>query len=129
VTGSDFSKLLLSVFQKSHPEIDLINLDPIELKTDRKFNCIYSNKVLHQMEGNELKVSFCNQLKILNDDGIVFHSFWNGNEEEDHHGLKWIYYTEDTLTKLIPADFKLIDLDTYKERIDHDSMYVVLKKK
>jgi trans-aconitate methyltransferase len=128
VTGSDFSKLLLSVYQKSHPDTDLITLDLIELETKRKFDGIYSNKVLHQMSEENLTESLQNQLKILNNGGLVMHSFWSGNEEEDHHGLKWVYYTEETLAKLIPVDFKIVELTTYKDKIDHDSIFMLLKK-
>ena len=55
VTGSDFSKLLLNVYQKSQPDSDLITLDLIELETVRKFDCVYSNKVLHQMSETDLQ--------------------------------------------------------------------------
>jgi len=129
VTGSDFSKLLLSVYQKSHPDSDLITLDLVELKTDRKFDCIYSNKVLHQMSETDLSQSLDNQLEILNTGGCALHSFWCGSKEEDHHGLKWVYYTEKTFTKLIPVGFEIVELSTYKDKIDHDSLYVILKKK
>jgi SAM-dependent methyltransferase len=129
VTGSDFSKLLLSVYQKSYPDSDLITLDLIELETERKFDCIYSNKVLHQMSEESLAESLQNQLKILNEGGLVIHSFWSGNEEEDHHGLKWVYYTEETLAKLIPNEFEIVELTTYKDKIDHDSIFMLLRKK
>lgn len=129
VTGSDFSKLLLSVYQKAHPSADLITLDPIELETKRHFDAIYSNKVLHQMSEEELIQSLQRQLQILNPGGYALHSFWSGNREEDHHGLKWVYYTEEAISDLIPAEFEIIELKTYKERIDHDSLYLILKKK
>lgn len=129
VTGSDFSKLLLSVYQKVHPEADLITLDPIELETKRFFDAVYSNKVLHQMSENELIQSLSKQSQILNPGGYALHSFWSGNKEEDHHGLKWIYYTEEAISDLIPSEFEIVELKTYKERIDHDSLYIVLRKK
>ena len=128
VTGSDFSKLLLSVYQKSHPDSDLLVLDLIELDTERKFDCIYSNKVLHQMSETDFSQSLHNQLKILNTGGYIIHSFWCGNREEDHHGLKWVYYTEETLAKQIPTEFEIIGINTYKDKIDHDSLYVLLRK-
>ncbi len=36
VTGSDFSKLLLTVYQNSNPDADLITLDPVELEYKSK---------------------------------------------------------------------------------------------
>jgi cyclopropane fatty-acyl-phospholipid synthase-like methyltransferase len=129
VTGSDFSKLLLTVYQNFNPDADLVTLDPVELDTDRKFDSIFSNKVLHQMTESDLVSSLNNQGKLLNSDGLAIHSFWSGNKEEDHHGLKWVYYTEESLSRLIPADFKIIEIKTYKDRIDHDSICILLKKK
>lgn len=127
VTGSDFSKLLLTVYQKSHPKADLINLDPIELKTNRKFDFVYSNKVLHQMNDSDLNISLQNQLKLLNNGGMIMHSFWRGNKEEDHHGLKWVYYAEKTLAKLIPVEFEIVEINTYKDKVDHDSIFMILR--
>lgn len=129
VTGSDFSKLLLNVFQKSNPNADLINLDLIELKTNRKFDAIFSNKVLHQMPEAELNKSLHNQLNLLNNNGFVIHSFWTGNKVEDHHGLQWTYYTEDSLIKQVPKEYKVLELETFKENFDHDSIYLILQKK
>lgn len=128
VTGSDFSKLLINVYQTSNPNADLINLDLVELNTDRKFDAIFSNKVLHQMDEKDLKQSLQNQKKLLNDGGIVIHSFWTGIKTEDHHGLQWTYYTEESLAEQIPKEFEIVELKTFKEKIDHDSLYMILKK-
>lgn len=129
VTGSDFSKLLLTVYQSSNPDADLITLDPVELDTNRKFDSIFSNKALHQMKESDLNTSLKNQLKLLNSGGLAIHSFWCGNKEEDHHGLKWVYYTEESLLRLIPNEFAILEMKTFKDRIDHDSIYLLLKKK
>lgn len=129
VTGSDFSKLLLSVYQKSHLDSDLITLDPIEIESERQFDCVYSNKVLHQMSEADLAQSLQNQIKILAPGGYAIHSFWSGNKEEDHHGLKWVYYYEETLAKVIPEEFEIVELSTYRDKIDFDSIFVILKKK
>jgi trans-aconitate methyltransferase len=128
ITGSDFSKLVLSLYQQLNPNADLLLLDPIELKTERKFDAIYSNKVLHQVDSSDLKLSLMNQLNLLNDNGIALHTFWSGNQTEDHHGLKWVYYTEDRLSKLIPEGFRILEMNTYIERFEHDSLYLLLEK-
>jgi len=129
VTGSDFSKLLLIVYQNSNPSADLITLDPIDLNTERKFDSVFSNKVLHQMTESDLVASLENQIKLLNGGGLAIHSFWSGSKVEDHHGLKWVYYTEESLSRLIPDEFEVLELSTYKEKIDHDSICLLLKKK
>ena len=129
VTGADFSKLLLNVYQTSNPDSDLINLDLVELNTERKFDSIFSNKVLHQMNEIDLKQSLQNQSKLLNENGLVIHSFWTGTKTEDHHGLQWTYYTEESLAEQIPKEFEIVELKTFKEKIDHDSLYAILKKR
>lgn len=129
VTASDFSRLLLTMFQQKHAEADLLNLDPIELETDRRFDSIFSNKVLNQMEEEDLVLSLNNQVKILNENGIAIHSFWGGNKQEDHHGLTWIYYTEEKIKNLIPPQFEVIEINTYKQSFEYDSFYIVLRLK
>lgn len=128
VTGSDFSKLLLTFFAKSNPNIELLNLDPVELSTENKFDSIFSNKVLNQMDEEDLNKSLSNQYKILNENGLIFHSFWSGQKEENHHGLKWVYYTEEKLKGLVPEQFKIIDIKNYKQNLDYDSLCLILKK-
>lgn len=128
-TGSDFSSLFLSLYQKDHPNADLLLLDAVELNTKHKFDCVYSNKVLHHFSREDLIDSFNKQLKILNDGGLIFHSFWNGNKEENHHGLRVIYYTIENMKKIIPSEFEIIEMETYKEIKNDDSLYIILKKK
>ena len=128
VTGSDFSTLFLELYWKSHPDTDLLRIDAVELKTERKFDCIYSNKVLHHIRKTELEESFKNQLRILSIDGLVFHTFWLGDKEENHHGLRCIYYTPDNLMKLIPKNFEVLKIEKYKELEENNSFYIILRK-
>lgn len=128
VTGSDFSKLLLSAFNKANPQLDLITLDPVELNTKRTFDCIFSNKVMNQMDEDDFVISLNNQVRLLNENGMAIHSLWSGNGNENHHGLTWVYYTEEKLKSLIPKSFEIIKISTYKQNIDTDSLVVVLKK-
>lgn len=128
VTGSDFSKLLLAFFGKSNPNVELLNLDPVELSTDKKFDCVFSNKVLNQMDEEDFSKSLSNQYKLINENGLLVHSFWSGEKEENHHGLKWVYYTEEKLKDLIPEEFKIIDIKTYRQNLNYDSLCLVLKK-
>ena len=129
VSASDFSRLLLTMFQQKHPDADLLNLDPVELSIDRKFDSIFSNKVLSQMDEDDLVLSLSNQIKLLNKNGVAIHSFWCGNRKEDHHGLTWIYYTEEQIRNLIPPQFEVIEINTYTQNFEYDSLYIVLKLK
>lgn len=129
VTGSDRSKIFLERFQSSHPDADLLCLDAANLETDRKFDCIYSNKVLHHLTKSQLQGSFERQVEILNPGGWLFHTFWFGDSEEDFSGLRFVYYTPDTLRKLIGKSFEEIEVKIYTEMDADDSFYILLRKK
>ena len=100
VTGSDSSQVFIGKYNKKYSDIDLLLLDAITLKTDKKFDCIYSNKVLHHLDKENLKKSFQRQNKILNPNEIVFHSFWKGNKVEELEGLTFTYYEMKDLKKM-----------------------------
>ena len=128
VTGSDLSRVFLDLYRKNNPGSDLILLDAVTLKTQRKFDCIYSNKVLQHISKDDLKASFRKQWDILNDDGILFHTFWKGDREEMMDDLLFVYYTEDGLKELTGDGYQLIRSDIYKEMEEDDSILIVLRK-
>ena len=129
VTGSDYSKIFIERFQKIHPDADLILLDAITLKTERKFDCVYSNKVMYHLAKAELEESFRRQADLLTNGGILFHTFWYGDEEENYSELRMIYYTQETLSKLIGDEFEELEYKMYAEMEENDSFYIVLRKK
>ena len=129
VTGSDSSQVFLDLYRKRNKNVNLMLLDARNLSTNQKYDCIYSNKVLIHLTKIELKESLIRQKDILNENGILFHSFWRGDKEEEYHGLKFVYYTEDELRKLIRKNYEILVIDTYKEMKNNDSVYVVGKKK
>ena len=47
VTGSDLSQAFLDRYASIRPGADLLRLDAITIATDRRFDAIYSDKVLH----------------------------------------------------------------------------------
>jgi len=95
VTGSDYSKIFIDRYRKQNPDADLIVLNAVTLKTDRKFDGLYSNKVLIHLNREELKKSIKRQAHILKPEGIIYHSFWRGDKEESYDGLLFIYYSAD----------------------------------
>ncbi len=129
VTGSDHSKIFLDRFRTAHPNADLLWLDAASLETDRKFDCIFSNKVLHHLSKSQLEKSFRNQTKILNPGGLSFHTFWYGDFEEEYSGLRFVYYTPENLQKLTDDEFEAIELNMYTEMEENDSFYILLRKK
>ena len=124
-TGSDHSQFFLDRYRGSNPDSDLIQLDAVELDTERVFDCVYSNKVLHHLTDEELTKSLRRQKQILSDKGLIMHSFWRGTGVDEHHGLKFVYQTEDTLRSIVGGVFNVVDIVVYKEMEDDDSLYVL----
>ena len=56
-TGSDSSEVFLRRYRRDHPDADLLLLDAVTLATERRFDAIYSNKVLHHLSVDELRTS------------------------------------------------------------------------
>lgn len=129
VTGSDHSQLFLDRYVNSHPDADLLLLDAITMKTDRKFDGIYSNKVLHHLTKENLVKSFQRQKELLNSNGILFHSFWKGDKVEKMNDLLFTYYEMDDLRKITASDFDLLSMETYAEMEKNDSIHVILRKR
>lgn len=128
VTGSDNSRFFVDRYRDTHPDADVLILDAVSLNTDRKFDCIYSNKVLHHLNEDDLRLSLERQHALLNEDGHVMHSFWKGDRMEEIHGLKFFYRTEAMLRTSFDALFSIIDLVAYAELEDEDSIYVLARK-
>ena len=128
VTGSDYSQLFLDRYKATHPEADLILLDAVTIKTDRNFNAIYSNKVLHHLEEDELQNSVQRQHDILKPNGIIMHSFWYGDWTEEHAGMQFHYRNEAFLIKLFSPYFEILQMDRYGELEENDSIFLLGKR-
>lgn len=127
VTGSDYSQLFLDRYRQTHPEADLVKLDAVTMQIDRKFDGIYSNKVLHQLTRDELQQSLTKQLALLKPNGILFHSFWAGDKTEEISGMRFEYYTEATLTQLLQAG-RVVEMKRFSEMELDDSFYCVIQR-
>ena len=77
----------------------------------------------------ELKKSIYRQSEILNDCGVILHTFWKGEGEESFSGMLNVYYIEEELQKLISVKFEVLLVESYAEFEDNDSIIVVAKKK
>ena len=129
VTGSDSSQIFVERYRAMHPAADPLLLDAVTLETDRRFDALYSNKVLHHLTREELAQSFRRQAAILNPDGVALHSFWYGDYEEEHAGLRFVYYNEAILVNAYGDHFDLLTVVRFGEFEDNDSLAVVLKKR
>jgi trans-aconitate methyltransferase len=124
-TGSDTSLFFLDHYRESDQDANLMHLDAVELDTERTFDCIYSNKVLHHLTNDELAKSLCRQRAVLSKTGFIMHSFWRGTDVEEHHGLKFVYQTEASLRLLVGKVFDMVDFGVYTELEKDDSLYVL----
>lgn len=127
VTGSDNSKIFLDNYKTQNKKYNLLKLDAVTLKTTKKFDGIYTNKVLQHLTKWDLKKSIKRQKEILNPNGIPFHSFWKGNKTEYKRGLRFVYYEIEQLKKIIGNNFDILEIKTFTEMEKNDSIYVVLK--
>ncbi|WP_420400289.1 class I SAM-dependent methyltransferase [Flagellimonas sp.] len=129
VTGSDNSGEFLKHLTADNPNGEFLNLDAVTLKTDQKFDGIYSNKVMHHLKDNELSESIHRQHAILNSNGIICHSFWEGEGSETFKGLFVNYHTKAALEQMFQSRFKILLLETYKEFEEGDSLLLIGMKR
>lgn len=129
VTGSDQSEAFVERFKKLYPDMNAVQLDAVTIEIDKTFDAIYSNKVLHHLTTEQLKTSFQQQARILNDGGIALHSFWHGEQEEEHFGMRFVYYTEATLRNCVGTEYEIVDIHHYAEMEADDSLCLVIRKK
>lgn len=129
VIGSDNSNEFLNHLTTSNPKGEFLNLDAISLDTDKTFYGIYSNKVLHHLTHEELKASIKRQHSILNNNGVICHSFWRGEGSEIFKGLFVNYHEKQNLKAFFEDDFEILYLDFYNEFDKDDSILLIGKKK
>ena len=128
-TGSDTSDVFLQRYRATHPGASVLKLDAVTLETDRRFDGIFSNKVLHHMNPTEQATSFRRQAEILNPRGYAFHSFWYGVEVQEFEGLLFHQHTEESIRRLVEECFQVIELRRYAEMDADDSLFAILKRR
>lgn len=129
VVGSDYSNEFLLRLTANNKNGEFLLLNAITLETDKKFDGIYSNKVLQHLSNDELRKSIRRQLAVLNRNGIVCHSFWKGEGDETFKGLLVNYQTDASLRELFGDCFEVLVLEEYKEFEEGDSVLFIGKKK
>lgn len=127
VTGSDFSSIFLDRYRTENPDADLLQLDAITTETDRHFDAIYSNKVLHHLSDTALAQSVGRQASVLLDGGLVLHSFWYGARVEEIAGMTFYYRDENFLSNLFDDHFEIVSMTKYAEMEEDDSIYVIAR--
>lgn len=130
VTGSDRSLEFLKYLRANNPKGEFLELDAAALNTDRRFDGIYSNKVLHHLEDEALLASVRRQYEILQPEGIICHSFWHGQDSEIYNDLFVNYHTDAGIRLLFEKYFDHRLFHYYKEFEEGDSfLYIGQRKK
>ncbi len=129
VTGSDNSPEFINHLTSKNPNGNFLELDASTLSINGKFDGIYSNKVLHHLNDNELANSIKRQYEILNTNGVICHSFWLGEGSEVFKGLFVNYHTVSNLQEVFSKQFDIISIEKYKEFENDDSLLLIGKKK
>jgi len=129
VLGSDQSQEFLNHLQTRFPEGEFLKLDAESLLTDRLFDGIYTNRVLHHLEDDALQNSILRQYEILRPGGIVCHTFWHGQDSEIYNELFVNYHSDDGVRMLFGDYFDTLLIHYYKEFEKGDSFLYIGKKK
>ncbi len=129
VTGSDRSELFLDAYRQANSEADLMVLDAVSIETDRRFDCIFSNKVLQHLERSDLERSVPRQAEVLEGHGLLAHALWYGDKIENHGGLHFQFYEESDVEEIFGGLFDVVMLERYEELEPGDSLFFILKKK
>ncbi|BCE03709.1 class I SAM-dependent methyltransferase [Marinicellulosiphila megalodicopiae] len=127
VTGSDLSEAFIAVCQQKHPEINFLKINAQSMDLNQSFDCIYSNKVLHHLSEDELQISLQQQIKCLNTNGIIAHSFWLGEENTQMHGMLFTYYRKQALLNIMSESFEIISTLSYTEFEADDSLFIIAR--
>ncbi|MEZ9232490.1 trans-aconitate 2-methyltransferase [Vibrio amylolyticus] len=128
VTGSDNSLEFLSRCKLKYPDVDFVQLDAFRLNIDKRFNCIFSNKVLHHLSEAQLRESLKKQSNLLSNNGVIAHSFWLGEGCDEIHGLRFNYYSKEQIMSIVSEYFNIIDTINYQEFKENDSLFIVAQK-
>ncbi|MGL5066544.1 MAG: class I SAM-dependent methyltransferase [Sarcina sp.] len=134
VVGSDNSNIFIDKYKEKSNKNEVINLDVMEMNIDRKFDCIYSNKVMHHLTRENFIKSMKKQKNNLSDDGIIFMTLWRGEYKEKlmyNDEIRFTYYLESDIKNMIDDDYIVVNIETYTEfeESKDDSLLVVLKRK
>ena len=71
MTADRKSSIFADCVRAAEPIADVLSLDAVTLETDRRFDAIYSNKVLHHLTPDELARSLRAQRRLLREGGLA----------------------------------------------------------
>ena len=127
VVGSDTSPEFLARCRKRFPAIDFLELDAVAIETARQFDCLFSNKVLHHFNLDDLVYSFKRQTRVIAPGGLFAHTFWIGDFQGEMQGMYFHFHDRDELLDIIGEYFDVVDAIDYDEMEEGDSLFVIAR--
>lgn len=127
VTGSDLSEEFLTRCKKKFPTITLLKLDAVTIETEKTFECVFSNKVLHHLKMQQLEESLNRQQSVISKKGIFAHTFWLGDKEFTMEGMLFVFHNRAKLIALVSKYFTILETYDYKEFEEGDSILVIAR--
>lgn len=125
VTGSDLSDEFLLRCKKKYTDVPLIKLDAVSISTDTRFDCLFSNKVLHHLTQENLRKSFMRQQKVIVKNGLFAHTFWLGDKEFTMEDILFVFHNRENLINVVSKYFTILETYDYKEFEDGDSIFIL----
>ncbi len=130
VVGSDNAEPFIRHLKDTFYDLRILRLNAISMDTHKKFDAIYSNKVLHHLQKDDLKQSLQNQSNVLTSKGLMLHGFWQNIDALDTpKDLIFNTYNEASIKEYIPDSLELLKFEIYQEYEEADSFYILLQKK
>ncbi|MBZ0265817.1 class I SAM-dependent methyltransferase [bacterium] len=127
VTGSDYSDEFLRRCMERFDNVPFLKLDGKSILTEKTFDCIFSNKVLHHLTHGELESSFQRQQEVLVPNGLFAHTFWLGDKEMTMEGMLFVFHNRDQLLNMVAKYFSIVEAYIYKEFEQDDSVFILAK--
>ena len=128
ITGSDYSEAFLKSLKKKYRKHQFLKINALTMETGKKYDVIYSNKVLQHLTPDQLEKSLLAQYEILKKGGVLFHALWKGNlEDGKFDGIPDVLYEREDIEK-IKGHFVIEEYIEYTEMKDNDSFIIILRK-
>jgi SAM-dependent methyltransferase len=123
--GSDASALFVERYRKRGGRAECQVLDAVTIETSRRFDAVYSNKVLHHLTEAQLVISLKRQFEVSYSNALFLHSFWRGKKVEEHHGMLFTYWDTEGLDAVLPTSLRIRASGRYSEIWEDDSLWVL----
>ncbi len=127
VTASDRSEIFVEGLKERFKELKVELLDAVTININQTYDCIFSNKVLQHLSGQDMVKSLQKQYDLLEEGGLIFHTLWYGAGEESFNGLHFTYYDEKALESICQGLFSCTML-RYTEMDQDDSILLIGRK-